>query len=107
MSFPGNGTKRVLIRVERSAVFKGLDKDHSGFVSFNEYVDLFSRAASQRDADRDGMLTLEEFPFGGAFKSADANGDGLLSPEETRVLYTRQFPNVDKNRDGVITPDGL
>jgi acetyl esterase len=92
---------------KQSELFVRLDTDHSHFVSLGEYVNQFTWAAERRDADKNGLLTLEEFPFAGAFKTGDSDQDGMLNGEETRAMYQNQFQGLDKNQDGVLTPDEM
>jgi acetyl esterase/lipase len=94
-------------KVKASAQFVRLDVDHSGFLSMDEYVEQFLDAAMRRDADKDGQLTVKEFPFSVAFSSADADQDGLLNRDEIRALYTRQFHMMDLNNEGVVTADEM
>ena len=92
--------------VAQSEMFLRLDVDNSGFVSLDEYVDQFMQAVKSRDANKDGSLSPEEFPFP-AFKTGDLNNDGRLTMDEATEIYKTQFGWVDKNQDGVITPDEL
>ncbi len=71
---------------------------------------LGAKVVAQRDADGDGLLTLDEFS-GDAKRFAywDSNGDGKLSAVEidAGVRLNGQWTKLDSNRDGALSQHEL
>lgn len=83
------------IKSKKLNVFRYLDNDKDGSVSFSEYessdaarrVNLLKSRFAKIDADNDGIVTEAEYShFLGQFASLDINGDGSLSTEEMNVV---------------------
>jgi Ca2+-binding EF-hand superfamily protein len=71
---------------------------------------LGQRIVAQRDGDKDGALTLDEFTGGAArFAEWDSNHDGKLSAAEidTGAKLTELWNQFDFDEDGVLTPHEL
>jgi len=104
-------TKKVAtakpVSVATGAMFKRLDANGNGQVTKEEYLALFVPRFSNKDADKDGLLTAKEFPYAGSFKSGDYDQNGKLTPAEFEAIYSVQFDGRDKNSDGVIAIDEM
>ncbi|MDF7806602.1 sulfatase-like hydrolase/transferase [Pontiellaceae bacterium B12219] len=93
--------------VQKTGMFDRLDANGDQQVTQAEYLALFVPTFGSKDADHDGMLTPEEFPYVGSFNAGDTDQDGLLTPAEFEDMYSHQFNSRDANRDGVITADEM
>ena len=92
-----NGDSRITqneITSKKRNIFKHMDDDNDGGVSFDEYenMDAAKRQALLRsrfnklDVDQDGRLTEAEYTnFMGMFDSIDSDGDGTLTSLEMGV----------------------
>ena len=93
-------TQRDAARVEalrqNRAVFAGLDQDHDGQLSSQEFAALANPDAipvsadplmTQFDTDRDGAITLVEYRIAtqGNFDRVDSDRDGMVSPTEMQA----------------------
>ena len=88
-------------------LFKRIDKDGNGFLSFNEYSRIMPTSKLKLEGYR-----KEIYEF---FEKEDLNGDGFISASEHRkksLDFNKQVPaeeidavfrNYDKNGDGVIS----
>lgn len=90
------------IKSKKLNVFRYLDNDKDGSVSFSEYessdaarrVNLLKSRFAKIDADGDGIVTEAEYShFLGQFESLDSNGDGSLSSEEVSVAQASDESN--------------
>jgi len=79
------------VKTKRQAIFRYMDADSDGGVSFKEYVtlDAIKRQAllkaryNKLDLDQDGRVTTAEYKaYKGLFASIDSDGDGALSATE-------------------------
>jgi hypothetical protein len=85
-----------------------MDKDQDGQVSRAEYVGFFSATFPQKDQNKDGVLTPDEFPMAVPFNGGDADKDGKLTLAEYESIFVKQFDKAhDKNKDGVASGDEL
>ena len=92
-----NGDVRITqneITSKKRNIFKHMDGDSDGGVSFEEYenMDVAKRQALLRsrfnklDVDKDGRLTEAEYTkYMGMFDSIDSDGDGALTSVEMGV----------------------
>ncbi|XP_076459995.1 neo-calmodulin-like [Babylonia areolata] len=91
---------------------KEIDKDESGFIELNEYVEVM--------AERLGALEYEKQQMKTAFLHFDKDHSGKLSREEVRRLLTSNFgkpmteeelndviSDMDRDGDGAIDVDEL
>lgn len=91
-------------RVDRPAVeastdyLARMDADRDGRVSLVEYQDWLSYAFTRMDANRDGVLTVNELPGG--------RGKPLSLAEHRQTLADR-FARQDRNRDGFLDAQEL
>lgn len=88
-------------------MFARLDGDADGKVTKEEYLALFLPQFSGKDADGDGTLSAEEFPYAGSFRAGDGDGDGQLTEAEFKEMYSRQFDSRDANKDDMVTIDEM
>jgi len=120
-------SKERLKVVELENAFRAADKDKSGRISLEEWMEVL-RASGQdvtrsdvveifreRDRDLSGTMSFEEFCGHEtrnelAFKAIDKNGDGYISKKEFRRIcpnmseeeIVRAFDKFDKDKTGRI-----
>ena len=102
-----NGDAKITqdeVAVKKLNIFRHMDMDSDGGVSFDEYKDVdFSRRQAllkarfgKLDTDRDGLITEKEYStYMGLFSSIDSNGDGTLTSKEMGV--EQQQAKVEDN----------
>ena len=83
-------TQKEIISKKRH-IFRQLDNDNNGGISFNEYesMDITKREAllksrfNKLDLDQSGTITEHEYcTYMGLFNSIDSDGDGALTSKE-------------------------
>lgn len=100
-------------RLER---LKGLDADHDGAVTAEEFSKEQRERFAKRDADKDGRLSAEELLSTRAkaranpedradryIKRHDANADGKVTADEVEAGQRAWFAKRDANGDGKIS----
>jgi Ca2+-binding EF-hand superfamily protein len=97
------------------------DTDGDKAVSKDEYTKAIPKAPKQAfdrlDTNKDGKLTPEDKPAGGAqgrdammqrMRTADKDKDGGVSEEEFKAAFPKapaeRFKQLDRNKDGKLTP---
>jgi Ca2+-binding EF-hand superfamily protein len=91
----------------REATFHDRDADRDGRLTAEEYGGQAGNF-SGLDTDGDGWLSLDEFldrgrmRMSGDFSSLDVNGDGFLGRREWRGARST-FKFLDRNRDGKVS----
>jgi arylsulfatase A-like enzyme len=90
-----------------SSMFIRLDQNGDGQVTLEEYLETFVPSAESKDADGNGLLTPEEFPYPGSFRLGDTDQSGTLTMDEVRLMYEKQFNGRDVNKDGIMTADEM
>ncbi len=94
-------------------LFGGIDADGNKKIDRKEYRDAAGKLFDRLDKNHDGYLDWDEFKAMGIrdgkklFKAWDTNKDGRLSREEFIKGSMTQFKNLDKNRDGFIDKNEL
>jgi len=93
--------------------FAQWDKDGDGKITLKDLPAKPQERLSKMDANKDGILTRDEFEQGKAEmradfeKRADTNKDGKVSPEERkaamRTHFEERFKSDDQNHDGFLT----
>jgi Ca2+-binding EF-hand superfamily protein len=104
-------------------IFAALDGNSDGHLTLEEVPaekkELFQRLLTERDQNKDGKLSREEFGGlpatapGGAgagerirpaevIKQFDSNGDGKLTKEESPERMLEHFEKIDANSDGTV-----
>jgi Ca2+-binding EF-hand superfamily protein len=91
----------------RKQIMETADKNRDGKIGRVEFLERMREAFFFVDANKDGVLTLEEYRrIEGAdargFARADRNKDGKLSIDEFLKAVTEDFDAADKNDDGVL-----
>jgi len=91
-------------------MFRRLDTDRDGAVTFEEYAAAPDPRYDRLDADGDGTITAEEIDAYVQQRAetiryrllgmADANGDGAISADELRFVKRQRFTRLDRNGDG-------
>ncbi|XP_029172007.1 uncharacterized protein LOC114941246 [Nylanderia fulva] len=113
------GVKFALANTSQYAhyVFNTLDQDHSGLLSFEDFVtglSILSRGSideklrwtfSLYDINGDGCITREEMTdiVTAVYELMGKFSDPNLDPEGVREKVDRMFQKMDGNRDGVVT----
>lgn len=97
--------------------FAQWDKDNDGKVVLKELPAKLQAHLATIDANKDGLLTREEFQKGREQlratreKELDTNQDGKVSDDERkagmRAHFAERFAADDKNHDGYLTADEL
>jgi len=94
--------------------FEGLDANHDGVVTLNEYIAAATAHFKQFDAAGDGRVTAAEIAASPraqeraarvaqrVVKRLDSNGDGVVTQEEFLAAAKRRFARIDQNGDGFI-----
>ncbi len=87
------------IAVKKSVIFRRLDRDNDGGVSFDEYETadasrrhtILKARFGKLDVNRDGVVSDEEYRnYMGMFASIDQDGDGALSTYEVSPATPQQ-----------------
>lgn len=102
-------------------LFQRLDANGDGKLSKDELPERFGQRIMQADADKDGVVTKEEFAeiakqmgggrggpggqqdVGQLFARADKNGDGKLTKDELPGPLAERLMKADANGDGALT----
>jgi Ca2+-binding EF-hand superfamily protein len=94
-------------RLTRQQIMAFADTNGDGTIDRLEFLERMREAFFFVDANRDGVLTLDEYqrlegadPRG--FARADRNHDGKLSLEEFLKAVNEDFDAADTNNDGVL-----
>jgi EF-hand domain pair len=82
---------RADVQAKAEAQFDALDKNHDGFLSQEEFSDMFPADSQMRMRAPMMMSRL------------DTNGDGKLSKEEFVGNALKRFDAMDTNHDGQLT----
>lgn len=91
---------------DADAAFTRLDADQSGAITWAEAYDVRTDAFLAMDADKDGIVTADEFQGPARPLSAfDADRDGVLHLAEFLEGHRIMFDRFDKNADRSITLD--
>jgi Ca2+-binding EF-hand superfamily protein len=95
--------------------FARWDTDHDGKIVLKDLPARAQTHLTTVDANKDGVLTREEFDKGREqlraqrMKDIDTNKDGKVSDEERsahrQAMVTERFTADDKNHDGYLTRD--
>jgi len=103
--------------------FQAMDTNKNKQLSVNEMEEGMAGIHAEMDANKDGMVNVEEYvtywcgaaPKAKAakasvrgnkkshFKKMDANGDGAVTSAECVAYWTVRFNDVDENKDGKLT----
>jgi hypothetical protein len=85
-----------------------VDYDGDGRVSREEFVNAVARVAHDADANADGQLTPDEYPFTpGDLALFDTNKDGVITSVGVQEFQDRMdetFDALDVNADGYLDP---
>ena len=98
----------VAVALAADELFKKIDQDSDGKVSWQEYQNAVAAKFSAHDKNRDGILASEELKSvgkdraGKLIKKIDANSDGKISKQEFLNRAAFQYKKIDKNQDGFI-----
>jgi hypothetical protein len=110
-------------QAQASARFTSMDSEKNKALSMDEMETGMTHIHKDMDADRDGMVNVEEYVTywcGAAptakdkkastkgskqpqFAKTDTNKDGSISPAECTALWTIRFNDADDNNDGKLT----
>jgi len=96
-----------------AAQVDGIDADGDSKITRREYIDARNARFTQLDQDRDGRLTVEDFPRASQSQSlnalagrlvahADLNQDGAVTQDELGLAGTPLFDRADSNGDGYV-----
>jgi hypothetical protein len=79
---------------------KAVKKDRQ--VTRAEYDKHWSTDFSKTDANKDGVLTVDEYKSAPLFNYIDANNDGSVTLEEYLKVYAPYFERFDTNAAGKL-----
>jgi hypothetical protein len=93
---------------DRQALFDRMDLNKDGRIDRAEFQHWLQEAFFLLDANKDGMLALQElqqaqsFIDAGQFTRADHNRDGVLDMVEFSNTLTQDFEAADQDHDGTL-----
>lgn len=93
---------------DRQALFDRMDVNKDGKIDRAEFQHWLKEAFFLLDANKDGMLSLQElqqaqsFIDAGQFTRADRHHDGVLDMVEFSNTLTQDFEAADQDRDGTL-----
>ena len=89
-----------------SAAFSEKDANKDGRISKEEYVSHFALGFDRKDKNRDGVLTPNEHAHA-SFTAADGDKNEHLTRVEFASIFERQFRRMDQDENGFVTPDEI
>jgi Ca2+-binding EF-hand superfamily protein len=93
------------------------DANDDGKITADEIAAVRDKAIADHDADKDGMLSLDEFQgvwldhmrtrMVRHFQHMDVNGDGKVTTDEINTPMKYMMQRMDRNEDGAISKDDM
>jgi len=105
VNLPAQAQSAPAAKSPTRAAFDQADADKDGVLDIDEVVGDAIYVFAVYDKNRDGFLVIEELPKHdpARFKRADRDGDGKLSVGEVAADKVWEFFEIDTNKDGVLT----
>ncbi len=88
---------------EYESTFTKMDADRDGLLTKEEYLGFWRAYFESRDSDDDGLLTDSEHGHTESFDSFDANNDKKIDRAENAGVRQKDFKKLDADGNGSLT----
>lgn len=88
---------------EYESTFTKMDADRDGLLTKEEYLGFWRAYFESRDSDDDGLLTDSEHGHTESFDSFDANNDKKIDSAEDADVRRKDFKKLDADGNGSLT----